>query len=271
MEIPPEESAGRVRGRMPRVKRLIRLAVLLAYGALRAQTAEETPVALSAEPSHHLVLTNAHVRVFRVEVAPHAATLLHRHDVDYLWVALGQSDVTNAVLGKPEVRLAVPDATVRYTRGGFSHVARNESETSFRNVTLEILRPQTGARNLCDRVLADEPTNCPATAGGPAARRAGHSMLPELETDQTRISLLRLEPRAKFTLEASQSPPLLVALEGTEAEALVRIKAAGVGAGQGARRLHAADVLDCPAGVAVELRNTGRSPARFLWLEFRGD
>jgi hypothetical protein len=71
--------------------------------SLSAQAPVAVPIA--NEPHHHLVLENSYVRVFHVSVPPHDATLLHQHDVPYIYVSLGPADVINAIQGKPEGRL----------------------------------------------------------------------------------------------------------------------------------------------------------------------
>jgi hypothetical protein len=48
-----------------------------------AREADPAAVEIAREPNHHLVLENASVRVFLVNVAPHESTLLHRHRRDY--------------------------------------------------------------------------------------------------------------------------------------------------------------------------------------------
>src|SRR5579872_4125465 len=81
---------------------------LLLFGLiLSAQTVSE--VEITAEPSHHLALQNQYVRVFKVEVAPHQATLMHRHRHDYIFVTLGQSLVENQVAGKAPLKLSLQD------------------------------------------------------------------------------------------------------------------------------------------------------------------
>jgi mannose-6-phosphate isomerase-like protein (cupin superfamily) len=243
---------------------------LLAPGLIWAQTSTASaPVPVGEEPAHHLTLENARLRAFRVEVPPHGATLLHQHDRDYIWVAIGDSKIVHAVPGKPEVHIEVPDATVRFTRGGFAHVARNESDRPFRNVTIEFLAPQTGGRNLCAQVLADQPMNCPGGAAALPTGQKGASTLAVFESDQTRLSLLTLGPGAAYAVESSNAPPVFVALEGTEAEAIVRIQTEGGAVGGGARPLHTSDVLGVPAKVPFEIRNPGKSPARFLVVETR--
>src|SRR5262245_21801632 len=82
-------------------------------------------VEITAEPAHHLALANEQVRVFQVEVAPHASTLLHRHGHDYVFVTLGEVHISNEVVGKPSVELMLADGETRFTPGDFAHVARN--------------------------------------------------------------------------------------------------------------------------------------------------
>ena len=81
--------------------------LLLVACILCAQTTSE--VEITAEPHHHLALQNQYVRVFKVEVAPHEATLMHRHHYDYIFVTLGASQVENDVAGKPPITLKVAD------------------------------------------------------------------------------------------------------------------------------------------------------------------
>jgi len=235
--------------------------------APRAADAIEAPVALTSEPSHHLILTTDRVRIFRVEVPPHGSTLMHQHDRDYVWIALGDVDILNAVAGGAVTRVTVPDAGLVFARGGFAHVARNQSAAPFRNLTIEFLKPQTSPHNRCAPALRDQPTECAPGELTPPKGRRGVTRVTEFETRETRISLLSLEPRARFTIEPSASPPLLLALDGAEAEALVRLSLPGGGTGAGTRPLRTADALEVPPGLGVELRNTGERPARFLVLE----
>jgi hypothetical protein len=90
-----------------------------------------------------LVLENEYVRVFKVEVAPHAETLYHKHDVDYVFVTLGDSDVESVRVGEPPVRLQLKDGETRFTKGGFAHKAVNLSDKPFVNVTVELKRNVT--------------------------------------------------------------------------------------------------------------------------------
>jgi quercetin dioxygenase-like cupin family protein len=127
-------------------------------------------VPIAKEPSHHLVFENEYVRVFKVEVAPHAETLYHKHDVDYVFVTLGDSDVESVRVGEPTVRLQLKDGETRFTKGGFAHKAVNRSDKPFVNVTVELKKGAPGlSQRLFDRcegdvceqgVLVSPTTNC---------------------------------------------------------------------------------------------------------------
>src|SRR5215467_12598545 len=73
-----------------------------------------TEVEITAEPHHHLVLENAYVRVFDVDVAPHDATLMHWHRHDYFYIVLGAAYVSNNVKGKPPVEAKFSDGDTRF-------------------------------------------------------------------------------------------------------------------------------------------------------------
>src|SRR5436309_14260195 len=109
---------------------VLQAALLLAFTAVAQQ---QTEVEITSEPSHHLVFSNALVRVFDVSVAPKATTLVHRHNYDYLFVTLGDSDVTSARVGAAPAKLVLKNGEVRFTPGGFAHAAinnRSEEHTS---------------------------------------------------------------------------------------------------------------------------------------------
>src|SRR5216684_1942313 len=134
------------------MKRALFLFLLIPF--LAAQTA--TGVEITEEPSHHLALENEYIRVFKVEVAPHASTLMHRHRHDYVFVTLGDAHVSNEVEGKPPVDLNLADGETRFVPGNFAHVAKNLSDQPFRNVTIELLQ---------DEKLGQTPSHWPEESG----------------------------------------------------------------------------------------------------------
>lgn len=116
------------------------LLLLIAYTAW-AQEMIEKVVPITQEPSHHLILQNKYVRVFNVEVAPHFSTRIHRHDYDYVFVTLGDSDVSNERVHADPVELKLKDGETHFTRGGFAHKAVNLADTPFHNITIEFVEP----------------------------------------------------------------------------------------------------------------------------------
>src|SRR5271157_2532401 len=111
--------------------------LLLVPVLLFAQAAE---VEITAEPHHRLAFANDQVRVFSVEVAPHSATLMHRHLHDYIYVTLGAADISNEVSGQPAAELKLADGETRFSPGPFAHLVRDLAEQPFRNVTVELLQ-----------------------------------------------------------------------------------------------------------------------------------
>src|SRR5262249_19114909 len=89
---------------------MIRFAlVLLGF----ASTAAAQVIAMR-EPHHHPVFEDGAIRVLRVRVPAGDSTLLHQHDPDYFWIALGQSSIVSAKLGEAETKLSALDLSIHY-------------------------------------------------------------------------------------------------------------------------------------------------------------
>jgi hypothetical protein len=216
--------------------------------------AAPTAVLTKDEPHHHLVLENAYVRVLHVEVPGHDATLLHTHDLPYASVTLGAADFVNAVTGKQEAHATLKDAQVGYSKGGFSHIARTDAGVPFRNFTVELLKPQGAARNLCVKVVADAPVqDCPAAAAD--------ANVPVFETDEMRVESGSLAAQGKRAEAASDSPRLYLVLEQSELTIAIP--------GLGDKTLHTGEVFWLPGGAAPALANPGAGVSRFLVLTFK--
>jgi len=161
-------------------------------------TAQSIPGAVLAkrEPHHHVAYEDSTLRVLRVRVPAHDTTLLHEHDPDYFWVALGASTLVNVRPGNPDATVTSPDLAFHYTLGKFAHIARNPGNAPFDNITVELLEPQTGARNLCEAAVADKALDCPSPPSQTTAMFVGATEHPALATDQLRVSLETIPPGA---------------------------------------------------------------------------
>src|SRR4051812_33678502 len=149
-------------------------------------------VLAKAEPHHHPVYEDAAIRVLRVHVPRHDTTLLHEHDPDYFWIALGASRVVSARLGAPDATIISADLSIHYTPGNFAHVARNPGDASFDNITVELLGSQTNPRNLCEAAIAARPIDCASDA----TLSPGVTAHPAFSTDQLRVDLVTIAPGA---------------------------------------------------------------------------
>ena len=225
------------------------LFLLLLVPFLLAQTATE--VEITAEPSHHLALDNEYVRVFKVEVAPHASTLMHRHRHDYIYVTIGDAHVSNELEGKPPVDVKFKDGDTRFTPGNFAHVARNLSDQPFRNVTIELMQ---------DEKLRKTPSHWPEEAGEKTFPGGRSKIL--FVKDGVRVSETNLEPGATIPSHHHDAPHLLIAVSDLD----LRSNVEGMGPMPGSFK--SGDIKWLPGGYTHTLTNVGRNPARFVTVEF---
>jgi hypothetical protein len=227
-----------------------------------------TAVPLPEEPHHHLVLENDYVRVFRVTVPAHESTLLHQHDVPYLYISLGPADVINAVQDRPEAHLVMADGQLGYSPGHFAHIARNLSDSPFNNVTIELLKPQGQPRNLCEKIIdgpvkeclndfSKLPPNSPLIALAQAIRQKGL-----LETDEIVVTSFSIALKQNYSESGSQPARLLVVGNNSELQ-LER-------PGEPAKTLHAGEALWLAAGKGWTIVTPGEHKVtRFLLIRFK--
>jgi hypothetical protein len=174
-------------------------------------TQEQSVVPLKSEPHHHLVLHNNFVNVFSVRVEPTDSVLLHRHEYDAIGIMLSDAEITVRAPGKPDSHQKVLGGQLRLQQAGYVHSTVVDGDTAYRNVTVELLLPQEGRRNICAGVISAQPLNCrSAQADSPA-----FSEQPQFETNQTKINLIRLKPQHSVTLDVSTQSRLIVVLDDT--------------------------------------------------------
>jgi hypothetical protein len=171
---------------------------------------EQSIVTLKSEPHHHLVLHNDYVNVYTVQVSPNDQVMLHRHEVDAIGVTMSDSVITVRTPGKPASRQSVASGQLRLQPAGYVHSTYIEGDAAYRNVTVELLLPQLAPRNLCATVIAGSPMNCPdPTAPDDRVRSAE----PAFQTDQTKVTLVRILPHQSVILDRPDRPELIVVLD----------------------------------------------------------
>ncbi len=218
------------------------LLILSVGAAAPAQNAVE----ITAEPSHHLVLENPYVRVFSVEIAPHASTLVHSHHHDYFWVAIGAADVTSTVTGKPPQQTKVQDGETRFTPGNFAHKATNNAATPFRNVTIEVLKP-------------GKLTATPESRG----LELDHGLAVDtvMVKDGIRVRDVILQPGASLPQHTHKGPHLVIAVTARDMKAT---------SARGSREVHQkpGESEWVPANTTHSITNIGKAPARYITFDF---
>jgi quercetin dioxygenase-like cupin family protein len=221
----------------------------LLYACALAQS--QQTVDITAEPSHHLVFQNQYLRAFDVTVAPKATTLVHRHEHDYVFVTLGDADLTNARVGEKPSGLQLKDGETRFTPGGFAHAAINNSARPFHNITIDLLQTATNVKRCtesCSVPLPCEAKSCP-------------SIERRISSDQWVMSFITMPPGASVEKHTHPMPHLVVAVSNVDLTV-------DTGSSVSHSKLAIGGVAWVAAGVTHSVRNDTASAARFVTLEF---
>jgi len=230
----------------------LRSALLLIISCAVLLSAQAPEVEITAEPHHHLALQNPFVRVFKVELAPQAATLMHRHRHDYVFVTLGPSEVENDVQGKPSAALKLKDGDTYFLPGGFTHIAKNLSGQPFRNVTIEFMQDEKARKSPPPKW--DEERGMHILEGGT------QDIL--FVKDGVRVTDIQLQPGGSIPRHHHAGPHLVVSLTDYELRSDV------VGKRGKTMQQKAGDASWVPGGFTHVLTNSGKQAARFITLEF---
>ncbi len=184
---------------------------------LAAVCAPQDPniIPLKSEPHHHLKLHNDYVNVYAVEVSPHDSVVLHRHDADAVSVMLSDSEITVKIPGKPDIHQKVSGGQLRFQSLGYVHSTSIDGDTTYRNVTVELLQPQQHTRNLCAAVIPHQDLNCK----NHNENSTGSQQIaePQVQSDQTKVTLIRVQPHQSLTLNAAADSELTIAIDNITA------------------------------------------------------
>ena len=222
---------------------------LFLTAVLVGQSAPE--VEITAEPHHHLFLANDQVRVFNVEIAPNGETLMHRHGHDYVYAALGASEVVNTVEGKDPVTVKLQDGETNFLAGGFAHAARNVSNQPFREVVVEFLE---------DEKLRKARSHWEDERGLDILHGGTKEIL--FVKDGVRVSETELQPGGMEPKHHHAGPFLVVALTDYELRNEIVGKAAiNIS-------MKAGESQWIAGGFDHMVMNVGQRPAKFVTLEF---
>ncbi|PYP87041.1 MAG: hypothetical protein DMG65_17690 [Candidatus Angelobacter sp. Gp1-AA117] len=232
----------------------VKAALLLT--AFLAAAQEQTAVEITNEPGHHLVISNAFIRAFDVIVPPKATTLVHRHNYDYVFVTLGDSDITNSRVGAQPVKLQLKDGEVRYTLGGFAHSATNNLDRPFHNTTIELLTKTTNESACTGSCTVEVACKSADKSACPQVQRL-------LSADQWTVTTLTLPPSATYEQHSHAGSHLSVAVTDLD----IRVISQN---GQETAVHQKVGDLVWHDPVVHSIRNVGTKPAKIVSLEFKG-
>jgi hypothetical protein len=224
-------------------------AVCLSGPAMMAQTPATSGVPVAEEPHHHKVLENDYVRVYKLELAPQEATLMHQHGIDYFALMLSDTILTNERVGAKPARVNWKGGEIRFSKGGFSHIVRNEAASPLRNITIELLRPGDS-----DEIGTAEAA---AKPGAVQFSVAGVVRKGAATFDNT------VPPGAAMQKQAYNGPRLMLAVTDLDLRDEVE--------GRPPTEIHqqSGDVVWVPGGSGHTISNIGKQPARWVSVEFK--
>jgi quercetin dioxygenase-like cupin family protein len=229
---------------------------LLASAILAAaQAVAPSIIEITAEPNHHLVLENQYVRVFKIELAPHAAFLTHYHRHDYIFVTLGPSYIENDVVGKPPALRKFQDGEAHFVPGGFAHTARNLSDQPFQVVAVEFLRNDKAQQSHKRGVNGDEDRSLRILNGGT------QDIL--FVKDNVRATDVQLNSGGVVPKHSHAGPHLVVAVTDLNLRSDIE------GKGAISVQLKAGEFAWVKGGFTHTLTNVGQQSAKFITLEFQ--
>jgi hypothetical protein len=230
------------------LKRFLLSFILLISVLAVCQTRAPGPsIELASEPHHTLLLQNSKVRVYRLKLKPHEATLPHWHRKFYAYLSLSPAVIGNEVRGRKPVMSHTDGDEVHISKGGFIVAERNESSETVELLVVEPLSATAGtfdspvkSIDYHDAVLG-ELFDTPVVRGYEMRIAAGgNTSLNEKDCDRLLIAISDLELQDEFT------------------DKLLAVVSMAVG-----------EIHWIPRGVTHVITNIGQSPATFVTVEFK--
>lgn len=222
------------------------IVALLVCAAAQAQESPAAPVDISAEPHHTVLLENPEVRVFRLELQPGKATVLHRHKNLYAYLSLRPVTIANEVRGRPPVIVSLEGSEVHTSKGGFTLAERNKSSQPADLLVIEALKSDgtgfatpIGGFRFHDAALG-ELFEFPVMRGYTMTIAAG-GRTEKHDENYDRLVIAVSDLKLREDLDGQPSSEI---------------------------QMKAGDVKWFPRGASHATTNTGVSPATFITLEF---
>jgi quercetin dioxygenase-like cupin family protein len=223
---------------------------LLAFAVLAAAQATAPIIEITAEPSHHQLFENQYARAFKIDLAPHAAMLLHHHRHDYIFVVLSPSSIENDIVGQAPFLRKFQEGETVFVPGPFAHTAKNLQDKPFQVIAVEIMK--TDPAQLSHKW--DEERGLHILNGG--------TLDFLFVKDGVRAADVQLNPGGVVPKHHHNGPHVVVAI--TDLNLRTDIE----GGGTTNVQLKAGDAVWVKGGVTHTVTNIGSQNARLITLEF---
>jgi quercetin dioxygenase-like cupin family protein len=221
------------------------------FAAVLASAQAAAPIIeITAEPSHHLLFENPQARAFKIDLAPHAAMIVHHHRHDYIFTVLGASKIENDIVGKDPFLRSFQDGETVFVPGPFAHTAKNLTDKPFEVVAVELMATDPAQLSY----KWDEDRALHILNGGT------RDIL--FVKDGVRATDLQLNPGGVLPKHHHDGPHVVIAITDLHLRSDVE------GKGPSQIEMKAGDAAWVKAGSTHTLTNIGQQNARLITLEF---
>src|SRR5579884_337968 len=228
--------------------------VALAVLALTAMAQQaQAPVAITAEPHHHLVVDNKYVRAFAFSVNPGDTTLMHKHEHDYLGIFIGDSTGTNTKEGGQPTPATFKDGDVKFAAAGVVHAVAGTGSAPVRNATIELLQPTTNPKACTESCAVSIPCDSADKSKCATGNKA-------FSSDQWTVTIFTLPVGSKYAEHTHAGPYLTVELTDSDVTMNVKGKSSKAHSKAGDIKWHEPETHS--------VTNTGKTPAKVAVLKF---
>lgn len=226
------------------------LTFLLFCGVCAAQS---TSVPDNQVPQRKEILSNHHVIVSLLELAPNDATPMHKHDHDSIAVFVNGGRILNNVQGQSPADNKIAVGEVRYRSGGYAHAVKNEGTDTLRVVVVELNDPQGKMEHV-------NTTSHTCDAGSTTKCYDEHNLFC---TAKVCVEDVTIAPGATTHKHSHSTDHMLVAVSDYQLTDEVE------GKGTVVRTRKSGEIEYLNAGITHQQTNTGKAPARFIVIAWR--
>lgn len=223
---------------------------VLLFAVLAAAQAAAPIIEITAEPSHHVLFENPYARAFKIDLAPHAAMVVHHHRYDYIFVVLAPSKIENDIVGKAPFLRSFQEGETVFVPGPFAHTAKNLTDKPFQVIAVELMQG--------DKIQParkwDEERGLHILNGGT------QDIL--FVKDGVRATDLQLNPGGVVPKHHHKGPHVVVAVTDLDLRSDVE------GKGASKVELKAGEAAWVKGGDIHTVTNVGKQNARLITLEF---